>query len=242
MVAECATAAEPALGVITDACVVVPMHNEATVIAAVVRDLLGRFGTVVCVDDGSADGSAAAARAAGAEVVRHAINLGQGAALQTGFRHALAGTDAAWFVTFDADGQHDVADAVHMVGTARSDDLDVVLGSRFLGAALDMPRGRRTLLRAAVTFTRLSTGLRVTDTHNGLRVLSRTAAQDLEIRLRGMAHASEILHHVADRGLRYAEVPVRIAYTEYSRAKGQSGLNAVNVLCDLFLQRLEPSR
>jgi glycosyltransferase involved in cell wall biosynthesis len=225
-----------------NACVVVPMHNEATVIGPVVTGLLRHFPRVVCVDDGSTDGSPEVARAAGATVVQHALNLGQGGALQTGLRHALRSTSAGYLVTFDADGQHDPLDAVRMVETARRNRLDVVLGSRFLAAAEDVPPVRRMLLRAAVLFTRLTTGLRLTDTHNGLRVLSRQTALDMEIRLPGMAHASEMLHHVAAHGLRYQEVPVSIAYTEYSRSKGQSGLNALNILFDLFVHRVYASR
>jgi glycosyltransferase involved in cell wall biosynthesis len=181
------------------------------------------------------------ASAAGAVVLRHATNLGQGAALQTGISFAMRAPGTSYVVTFDADGQHDAADAARMVALARSEAVDVVLGSRFLGVASDVPPLRRALLRGAVAFTRATTGLRLTDTHNGLRVLSRRAVLDLDIRLSGMAHASELLHHVASRGLAYREVPVSITYTDYSRAKGQPGLNALNVVFDLFVHRLYAS-
>jgi glycosyltransferase involved in cell wall biosynthesis len=239
MTADRATAAAPCAD---DVCVVVPMHNEATVIGEVVAGLLQHFSLVVCVDDGSTDASADVARLAGAVVVRHGVNLGQGGALQTGIRHALERTRASYIVTFDADGQHDPLDALRMVETARTHGLDVVLGSRFLGSAGKVPAPRRLLLRAAVAFTRLSTGLRLTDTHNGLRVFSRQAALEVDLRLPGMAHASEVLHHVAAKRLRFQEVPVSIAYTEYSRAKGQSGLNALNIAFDLFVARVYASR
>src|SRR5690606_33159937 len=91
-----------------DVAVLVPVYNEARVVADVVAELVGRFGHVVCVDDGSTDGSDAAARAAGATVLRHATNLGQGAALQTAIEHALTLPDVSYLVTFDADGQHQV--------------------------------------------------------------------------------------------------------------------------------------
>jgi glycosyltransferase involved in cell wall biosynthesis len=190
------------------------------------------------VDDGSHDDSAAAARLAGATVVRHPANLGQGAALETGIRHALTSTDAAYVVTFDADGQHRADDAAAMVALARERDLQVVLGSRFLGATDGMSTARRLLLGAAVRFTRATTGLRVTDTHNGLRVLHRDAAAQVRLRLHGMSHASEILAVVARHGFRYAEHPVTITYTDYSRAKGQRGYNAFNIVFDLLVDRL----
>src|SRR3954454_9464129 len=151
-----------------DVCVVVPVHNEAPVIAGVLAGLLRCFPMVVCVDDGSSDDSAAIARSSGAPVLRHATNLGQGAALQPGISFALRQAGTAYVVTFDADGQHDPDDAVRMVAVAHADGLDVVLGSRFLEASAAVPGLRRALLRGGVAFTRLTTGLRLTDTHNGL--------------------------------------------------------------------------
>jgi polyprenyl-phospho-N-acetylgalactosaminyl synthase len=221
-----------------DAVVVVPMYNEAQVIASVVSDLRSAFAHVVCVDDGSSDGCADVAKLAGATVVRHAVNLGQGAALQTGIQYALS-TGAAYIVTFDGDGQHQVSDAVAMLELARSRDVDIVLGSRFLHRNADptMPVLRRLVLRAALMFTRATTGLPLTDTHNGLRVLTRSAARRITITLHGMAHASEILGIVAREKMTYLESPVSVKYTEYSTAKGQSSLNAVNVIFDLFLAR-----
>ena len=97
--------------VLARTCVVIPMYNEAAVISDVVRAVRERFGRVVCVDDGSSDESPVLARAAGATVVRHPVNLGQGAALETGVRRALQDPSIEYVVTFDADGQHSVEDA-----------------------------------------------------------------------------------------------------------------------------------
>ena len=219
--------------------VVIPMHNEARVITDVVRGVRARFQLVVCVDDGSADDCAALARAAGAHIVRHPTNLGQGAALETGIRYALERLGVSYVVTFDADGQHDVDDAEAMVRVAQEQDVQAVLGSRFLTTGqCDVPRARRLLLKAAVQFTRGTTGLRVTDAHNGLRVLRRDAAQQLRLRLHGMAHASEILSQVARGGWSYVEHPVAITYTDYSRAKGQRSYNALNIVYDVMFDRL----
>ena len=111
---------------------VVPLFNEARVIGDVVRSAREVFPHVVCVDDGSTDGSEARALEAGAIVVRHPVNLGQGAALQTGFDYALSVPTMRWAVTFDADGQHQVQDVLTMLDKARAEDLEVVFGSRFL--------------------------------------------------------------------------------------------------------------
>lgn len=223
-------------------CVVIPMYNEGTVVADVIRGVRDHFGQVVCVDDGSRDDSARVAAAAGATVVRHAINLGQGAALKTGIDHALECTSADYIVTFDADGQHRVSDAIRMVETAMRNGRQVILGSRFLTMGATIPPARRAVLRAAVTFTRLTTGLAVTDTHNGLRVLSRAAAEKISITQSGMAHASELLHEIARNDLDYEEIPVSIDYTEYSKLKGQSNLNAVNIMHELVAGRMRAIR
>jgi polyprenyl-phospho-N-acetylgalactosaminyl synthase len=217
------------------------MFNEASSIGSVVADLRHHFPRVVCVDDGSSDGCDQVAAAAGATVVRHPVNLGQGAALQTGFDFALE--DRTWrhVVTFDADGQHRPTDAVAMLEVARTTGCQVVLGSRFLTKAAnvaDIPRGRRLVLRAATLFTRASTGLELSDTHNGLRVLSRRAVEVMDLSLNGMAHASQLLSQVAANRLSYVEAPVSIAYTEYSRTRGQSNANALNIAFDLAVERL----
>lgn len=223
---------------IDDACVIIPMYNEASVIGEVVRETRTGFSQVICVDDGSTDDSASIAKRAGATVVRHLSNLGQGAALQTGISYALAATRAQWLITYDADGQHRLEDAVQMLAHARASNADLILGSRFLAGAGDVPPARRLLLSAGVRFTRLTTNLRVTDTHNGLRVLDRTAARMIHMRIPGMAHASELLEQVSRLGLHYEEFPVTIKYTDYSKRKGQTNLNAVNILFELLMNRV----
>jgi glycosyltransferase involved in cell wall biosynthesis len=218
--------------------VVVPVFREEAVVGRVVTQLQDSFPNVVCVDDGSRDGSAAAAAAAGARVVRHPVNLGQGAALQTGIEFALLDVGCRHVVTFDADGQHRVADAVRMVELLRTGAYDVVLGSRFLGDATGLTTGRRLLLRTAAALTRLTAGIGVTDAHNGLRALTREFATRLEITMPGMAHASEITEAVARLGARWVEVPVTIDYTDYSRAKGQRSINSVNIAFDVSVHQL----
>ena len=221
----------------TDAIAVVPAYNEGAVIADVVAELRAHFDHVLVVDDGSRDTTAYAAKGAGARVVRHRVNLGQGAALQTGFDLALAQPHVRYVVTVDADGQHRPEDAVALLELAREADLQVVLGTRH-GGDTAMPWARRQLLRAALRFSRATTGLALTDTHNGLRVVRRDALTRLRLAHNGMAHASELEGHVARLGLTWAEAPVTVRYTAYSRGKGQSGLNAVNILFDLATARL----
>ncbi|WP_258369715.1 glycosyltransferase family 2 protein [Georgenia satyanarayanai] len=221
---------------VTDAWLVVPLYQEAAVVGDVVAQARATFPHVVCVDDGSADESAERAREAGAVVVRHPLNLGQGAALQTGIDFVLSRTDATYLVTFDADGQHQVTDAVEMVRRAREENLAVVFGSRFLDRRTRPGLLKRIVLKLAVWVTNRSTGLRLTDAHNGLRVIRRDAAEQVELRQDRMAHATEIVAQLGRTGLPWAEHPVHLLYTDYSRAKGQSLLNSVNILVDLVFR------
>jgi glycosyltransferase involved in cell wall biosynthesis len=222
--------------VLRETFVVVPAYNEASVISEVVRDLVVTFSNVIVVNDGSSDDTAAVLKGTPATVVTHLINLGQGAALQTGIAHALE-RGASYVVTFDADGQHRVEDAVTMVRMLSEGDCDAVCGSRFLGTSSNIPSMRKIVLRAAVVWANLTTGTKMTDAHNGLRALSRKAASSLNLSQSGMAHASEIISQLQEHRMRIREAPVQIRYTEYSLAKGQSLLNSINILTDLFVGR-----
>jgi polyprenyl-phospho-N-acetylgalactosaminyl synthase len=217
--------------------VVIAAYNEAAAIARVVDELARAGYPVVVVDDGSRDDTAAHARGAGAVVIEHPFNLGQGAALQTGIDYALA-QGAQVIVTFDADGQHRIADIARLTGALAAEQADFALGSRFLGRSPNLPALRRLLLRAATLFTRLTTGLELTDTHNGLRAMTRRGAAALQLRQNRMAHASELIAQIAGSGLRYVERPVTIEYSAYSLAKGQKMRDAILILVDLFARRL----
>lgn len=217
--------------------VVVAAYNEAPVIGRVVADLIRHRYPVVVVDDGSGDGTGPKARAAGAKVITHSVNLGQGAALQTGIQFAVS-RGADYIVTFDADGQHRASDIATLIESLRTRAADFALGSRFLGHAPAMPLARRALLKAATWFTRLATGLRLTDTHNGLRAMTRRGASHIALRQNRMAHASELLHQIARSALPYVEVPVTIEYSAYSLGKGQRLSDSLRILVDLSAQRL----
>jgi len=217
--------------------VVVPAYKEAARIRATLAELLPRFPNAVVVDDGSPDESGAIARACGAWVLRHPLNRGQGAALQTGIDFALL-RGAAVVVTFDSDGQHDPADIPAVVAPLLAGDADVTLGSRFLGRTVGMPFTRWAVLKLAVAFTRVVSRVRVTDTHNGLRGFTRAAAAAVRIRQDRMSHASEIFDEIRRLGLRYREVPVTVRYTAATLAKGQSSLNAVRVAWQFLVGRV----
>lgn len=217
--------------------VVIPAYFEASAIGTIVRDILEMGYSIVVVDDGSTDTTAELALDAGAQVVIHPINLGQGAALQSGIEFALR-RNAQYIVTFDADGQHQVADIDAMLAPLVEGQADFALGSRFLGSVIGAPKSRLLLLRIATAFTRQISGLELTDVHNGLRAMTRRGAQKISLRQNRMAHASEILNQIAASGLPYVEVPVTIHYSAYSLSKGQKMTNSINILLDLFARAL----
>jgi glycosyltransferase involved in cell wall biosynthesis len=220
-----------------DLWVVIPAFNEGPVIGEVVRAVRALYHNVVVVDDCSGDDTGTQALEAGATVLRHPINLGQGAALQTGIHYALS-RGTGYIVTFDADGQHRPEDIGVLLDTQLKTGADVVLGSRFLGHAENIPRLRRMLLQLAIVYTHITSGVKLTDAHNGLRLLTRRAAERIHISQNRMAHASEIINQIGALGLMVVEVPVTIVYTEYSLRKGQRLGNAFDILVELFVARL----
>lgn len=219
--------------------VVIAAYQEARTIGTVVARLVDDHWHVVVVDDGSEDDTAACALAAGAWVLRHAVNVGQGAALATGFVYASRDPAVRFVVTFDADGQHDPGAVPRLIAPLASDTADVTLGSRFLepDGLGSIPASRKVLLRLATRLARWTTGLKLTDTHNGMRGFRCDVLSRLVLQQDRMAHASEIQAEVARLRLRYQEVPVRVSYTPYSLSKGQGLIDAVSVLWDLLIAK-----
>jgi glycosyltransferase involved in cell wall biosynthesis len=218
---------------------VIAAYNEESRIAGSVLDARPYVDAVVVVDDGGRDKTGEKAYEAGAHVLRHIMNRGQGAALQTGTTYALQKLGADIIVHFDADGQMKGSEIPMMMEPILKGEADVVLGSRFLGKeALNMPFMRRIMIRLGVLFTITLSGIKVTDTHNGFRALSKYAAQEVRITLDRMAHASEILDLIKAKRLRYVERPVTIFYSADTLAKGQSTLKAVGTAKDILVKKI----
>lgn len=216
---------------------VIPAYNEEERIDAAVRDAARFVDAVVVVDDCSRDRTFGRAFAAGAHVLRHILNRGQGASLQTGSDYAIEKLAADIIVHFDADGQMRGEEIPMMTEPIKSGEADVVLGSRFLGARANMPFTRRVTLFGGLLFTRIVSGITTTDTHNGFRALSRDAAKKVRITLDRMAHASEILDLLQIHKLRYVERPVTIRYSDETLRKGQSSLGAFVIVKDFIEKR-----
>lgn len=216
--------------------VVIPAFNEVEVIGQVVDEVKqeNSESDVLVVDDGSRDETYGRANAAGAIALRHKINRGQGAAVKTGVEFALnRGYETVVF--FDADGQMsaaEIGDFLKKIG----EGYDVVLGSRNLGRAVAMPASRRLVKKLALWFSNLTTGLKLTDTHNGFQAWRTSALRQINLTQDRYAYASQLLSEISRLDLKYCEIPVTIKYTDYSKQKGQSLFGAFNILWDLFIK------
>ncbi len=217
--------------------IVVPAFNEETKIVQVIEDLKANgYNNVVVVDDGSVDRTYEAAKKTGVTVIKHIVNRGQGAALKTGIDYALL-QNAEVIVTFDSDGQHLSSDIKILLRNLKEKKKDIILGSRFINDYSDVPLFRKIFLKCGALLLRMMYDIRLTDSHNGLRALTRYAAQKIEIKSNRMEHASEIIEQIKKKNLKYAEVPVTIKYTEYSLRHGQSTLNAFHIFFKMVINK-----
>lgn len=218
--------------------IIIPVYNEAAIIAQTLHQLVQTEYEIVVVDDGSVDGSADVIKNFPVHCICHPVNLGQGAALQTGMDFAKL-KNAEAVVHFDADGQHRVQDIEQLLSPILNDECDVVFGSRFLNKSdVQIPFLKKIFLQLARYINWMFSGIMLTDAHNGLRAMNRKALHKIYFSENRMAHASEILLLVKEHRLTYTEVPVTIEYTEYSRKKGQSLWNAVNIIFDLLFKKI----
>ena len=228
--------------------VVIPAHNEARKIYTVVQGVIQRGFDVVVVDDGSSDNTSDEARRAGAVVLRHFINRGYGSALTTGNAWALQNQYDV-IVHFDGDGQHNPDEIKNLANSIIREKVDVVIGSRFIKESVSppvfracpeyseggglrvgsVPFIRKILIKLAIIFTWIFSGIKLSDAHNGFRAFNRLALEKISCRQDGMAYASEIVDQIAEQKLRIGEVPVTIAYTDYSKSKGESNIKKMIV-------------
>lgn len=219
--------------------VVIPSFNEAKQLRKTVLPLVKNGYSVVVVDDCSADNTKESIQDLSIFYLRHPINLGQGAALQTGMEFSVQ-QDAEFVIHFDADGQHDYNEIPLLLNALKAQNVDVALGTRFKRQEdiAAIPPMRKMILRVAIMVNGFTTGLWLSDAHNGFRAFTKEAASKIKITENRMAHATEILSLIKKSKLKVVEVPVHIEYTDYSKLKGQSSANSINILIDIILNKL----
>lgn len=218
--------------------VIIPCYNEASVIRKTVEEVLEKGYRVVIVDDCSRDNSRKQLSGLPLYYLRHRVNMGQGAALQTGIDFAKK-KGAKYFVTFDADGQHDCNDIAGMVAFLEKENADIVFGSRFLpGAKTNVSRSRSFALNMGRYINYFFSGILLSDSFNGMRLFSRRAVEKIKITENRMAHPVEILMLTAANKIKYAEYPVAIHYSDYSKGKGLKNKDGIKILVEIFLHKI----
>lgn len=213
---------------------IIPAYNEEKSIAEVIKRVKKEVSQAVVVDDCSSDQTFMIASEAGAVVLRHAVNRGQGASLQTGIDHALR-NGAGYLVHFDADGQFLAEEIKDVLGPLLSDEADVVLGSRFLEKKSDIPRFKKHIIMPLARLAnQIFLGINMTDPQSGFRAFNRSASEKIIIEQDRMAHCSEILTKIHANKLRIKEVPISVVYHDF----GQRLSGGFKILKELFLGSL----
>lgn len=214
--------------------VIIPLFNEAEVVEEVIFNLKKYFENIVVVDDGSTDNSNKILASLPIKLINHPINLGQGAAIKTGFEYAKCLEELSAVITFDADGQHNVEDAKFFAENILSCQEEIIFGSRFLGNEMNIPFFKRYVLRLATFFTNLLTGMKLSDTHNGLKAIKKSCLNKLDLDINGYAFETQLISQISRHEIPYKELPTNIIYSDYSLNKGQSLRNGLIIVEDLI--------
>lgn len=218
--------------------IIIPVYNESKTLIRVIKNLKKKFKNIVCVDDGSNDNIYRKIEKEKIFYLRHEINLGQGAAIQTGIDFAKK-MGGSYFVTFDGDGQHKVKDAYNMTRLIIKNNFDIILGSRMEKKNNSIPLSRKIILKIGIIITRFFSKLKITDVHNGLRVFNLKFANKLKIVENRMSHPSDFLENITKNNFEYSEYPTDVIYSKYSIAKGQKNINSINIFFDMIVRLLK---
>jgi polyprenyl-phospho-N-acetylgalactosaminyl synthase len=224
-----------------ETCIVIAAYNEEKNIANVVNSLKQEgYNNLIVVDDGSKDNTFQIAKQNGATALKHIVNRGQGAALQTGMTFALK-NGADFIVHFDADGQHDSKEIKSMLMPLQSKETEITLGSRFLKKQ-KIPFTRKLMLKGGIIAVWAIHGIKLSDTHNGFRAFTKKAAKRIIITADKMEHASEILEKIKKYQIPYKEIPVTITYNEETLKngrKGQGQFDSIKILIKMIIRKIK---
>lgn len=218
--------------------IVIPAFNEEKTISNVISGLLATgYTNIVVIDDCSQDNTYPIASKFPVHLLRHSVNRGQGAALQTGIEFSLQ-NGADIIITFDSDGQHCIEDIPAMLEPIIKKETDITIGSRFLKDSA-VPLFRKFLLKGSILVMFFFYGIKMTDAHNGLRAISRNAAEKIGITCDRMAHASEIIETIHKKRIKFKEIPVTINYNKETIKKGHGSYRgAIKILATMALKKI----
>ena len=217
--------------------ILVPVFNEEKKIKSVVSELQKVFKNIIVVNDGSSDASQEILESLDVTVLNHSINLGQGAAISTGFKYIQDLNNAEAVVTFDADGQHSIEDAKAFAKEIILCDEEIIFGSRFIRNKANIPFIKKIVLSIVVMFTNRLSRINLSDAHNGLKAIKKDSLKKIDITIDGFGFESQIIHQVSKKNITYKEMPTNTIYTSYSKNKGQKLINGLIILEDLFKSR-----
>ena len=225
------------------ALVVIPAYNEAPVIKDVIENAQKVFKTskdckidIVLINDGSSDETSNNAKKTGVKVIDHVLNSGAGGATLTGLSYARQ-NNYDTVATMDADGQHSPNDVLNGIKYLAKNKQDLVIGSRLINS--DGMSKTKVLGNKGLSFiTKMLFGVNVTDSQSGLRVYSKNAIENLDWKSTGYEFCSEMIWRANQANMKISEYPIEAIYTDYSISKGQNNWNAINIVKQLFKQRL----
>jgi len=191
--------------------VCIPAYNEEKVIGDIVKRSLAYAEKVIVCDDGSTDSTAKVAKESGATVISHKKNEGYGSSIITLFDRARE-EDADIMITIDGDGQHNPDQIPLLVKTMEENNVDVVIGSRFLGKSSGTPGYRRQGIKIITSAANFGADFKVSDAQSGFRAYSKNAIRSIRPTETGMSVSTEILLKISNKGLTLAEVPITVSY------------------------------
>lgn len=214
--------------------IVIPAKNEAPRLGSVLQSLKQQgYHNIIVVNDGSTDLTQKVAKSYGATVLRHFVNLGPGAATQTGIEFALE-QGARYILTIDADGQHLADDVEPLLQEIVSSKADVVIGSRFLGSNRLIPKSRLFFNKIANFVTAFFTGVYVSDSQSGMKVFTAEFAKKLDFKFNGFEFCTELFRIIHRENAVLSEVPIQVVYTKETMEKGQSFGNGIFMVLRLM--------
>jgi len=214
--------------------IVLPAYNEAPRIELCLEKIIKLgFKNIIVVNDASSDTTAKIANSYDEVLLlSHLINLGPGAATQTGIEYALM-QNAKYIATIDADDQHDPKDLVHLYEKIKSENLDLLVGSRFLNKN-SIPKLRIIYNKIGNFISFLLTQKLLSDSQSGIKILSADLARKIAIELNGFEFCMEIISTARKLGAKIDESPVSVTYSEETTRKGQNLASGLSMLSRVF--------